>query len=411
MEYTTHRDGNVNITKGAKHIVKEWTVGVEVEHHARAQLLNATNLPFIEKHIAVMPDTHAGVGCTVGSVIATKKAIVPAFCGVDLGCGVEAVRTTLKASMLPDDLKKMRSAIESAVPHGFATKGRDHGSWGDPPAETNIAWMELEPGYKQIIEKHPKAKHKNPVSQLGTLGGGNHLIEICIDENDEVWFLLHSGSRGPGNKIGTHFIDLAKKDMRRYFINLPDENLAYFPEGTDYFQEYWRALAWAQRYAQVNRELMIQYIAKAVKKTKLVPKFELTDEYISCHHNYVARENHFGQNVLVTRKGAISAREGQGGVILGSMGTPSYVVKGLGCKESFCSASHGAGRRMSRTQAKNTITLKQHREATEGVECKKDASVLDESPAAYKSVEDVMKAQEELVEPVHRLKQVICIKG
>lgn len=411
MTFSTYRHNNINITKGGVHIIKEWTVGVYMEDHARAQLINAANLPFIEKHIAVMPDAHAGIGCTVGSVIPTKKAIVPAFVGVDLGCGVEAVRTTLKASMLPDDLKLIRSAIEATIPHGFSSKGRDSGSWEDAPAEVNIAWMGLEPGYKKVIEKHSKCTHKGPELQLGTLGSGNHLIELCIDENQDVWILLHSGSRGPGNKIGQYFIELAKKDMRRYFINLPDENLAYLPEGTDHFKDYWDALYWAQRYAKVNREVMIDLILKTLKKSKQVPKFEETDQYVSCHHNYVARENHFNQNILITRKGAISARKGEMGVILGSMGTPSHVVCGLGCKDSFTSASHGAGRKMSRTEARKTFTLKDHREATAHVECRKDADVIDETPGAYKSIDDVMEAQRDLVEVVHTLKQCVCIKG
>lgn len=407
----THKSGNTNITTGANVPIKEWTVDVQVEDHARAQLYNAANLPFIHKHIAVMPDVHAGIGCTVGSVIPTKKAVVPAMVGVDIGCGVEAVRTTLKASALPDSLKEMRSLIEKTIPHGFYPKGRDEGSWGNPPDEVSIAWMELEPGYKKIVEKHGKVQHKNPVSQLGTLGAGNHLYEVCIDQNDDVWLMLHSGSRGPGNKIGQYFIELAKKDMKKYFINLPDENLAYLPEGTEHFSDYWEALIWAQRYAKINRQLMISLVYKALRKSKLVPKFDLTDEYVSCHHNYATKENHFKEDLIITRKGAISARKGEMGVILSSMGTPSHIVRGLGCKDSFCSASHGAGRVMSRTQAKKTFTLKDHREATEGVECKKDKSVIDETPGAYKSIDAVMNSQKELVEPIYTLKQVVCVKG
>lgn len=407
-----YRHDNIHIIKGAKHIVKEWTVGVDVEDGARKQLFNAAQLPFIFRHVVAMPDCHEGVGCTVGSVIPTKHAIVPAFAGVDLGCGVEAVKTTLKASMLPTNLKKIRFAIEEEIPHGFYTKGPDLGSWSSDniPPEVNIAWMELEPKYKKIIEKHPKISHKDPISQLGTLGSGNHHIEICLDENNEVWIMLHSGSRGPGNRIGQYFIDLAKQDMKKYFINLPDDNLAYFPEGTDHFNEYWDALYWAQRYAKVNRELMIRLVVKALNKSNL-PKFELTDQYVSCHHNYVARENHFGQNVFITRKGAISAKPGELGVILGSMGTSSYIVRGLGNEDSFTSASHGAGRKMSRTEAKKQFTIEDHKEAIKGIECRIDADILDETPGAYKNIKDVIAAQSDLVDVIHTLNQVVCIKG
>ena len=407
---TTHRHDNINITVGANVPIKEWTVGVDVEEHARAQLFNAANLPFIFKHIAVMPDSHSGIGCTVGAVIPTSKAIVPAFVGVDIGCGVIAHKTTLKKSMLPKSLSEVRAVIEKAVPQGFDPKN-DTGSWGDIPTEANIAWMELEPGYKKLIQKHPKCSHKNPSGQLGTLGSGNHLYEVCYDENEEVWLLLHSGSRGPGNKIGTYFIDVAKRNMRDYFINLPDENLSYMPEGTDHFDDYWEAVQWAQRYAQVNRELMIDLSVKALRKSKIFPKFELTDDVVQCHHNYVARENHFKHNIFVTRKGAISAKKGEPGVILSSMGTPSRIVRGLGNPESFMSASHGAGRKMSRTAAKATFTLKDHRAAVEGIECRLDKDVIDETPGAYKDIDQIMKAQDDLVETVHTLKQVVCVKG
>jgi len=410
MSLTTHLHDNLNISVGAKNPIKEWTVGVEVEDSARAQLYNAANLPFIYKHIAVMADVHTGIGCTVGAVIPTYKAIVASFVGVDIGCGVSAHKTTLKRSMLPSSLAEVRAVIEAAVPHGM-TKGRDKGSWGDVPTEVNIAWMELEPGYRKIVQKHPKVSHKGPETQLGTLGGGNHLIEVCYDENEEIWFLLHSGSRGPGNRIGTHFIQLAKQEMNKFFIELPDDNLSYFPEGTEYFDDYWYAVVWAQRYAAVNRDLMIDQMEKALRKSKLVPKFELTDDVVKCHHNYVARENHFGKNVFVTRKGAISARKGEAGVILSSMGTPSRIVRGLGNPESFMSASHGAGRRMSRTEAKKTFTLKDHEASVQGIECRRDHDIIDETPRAYKSIDDVMEAQKDLVEVVHEIKQVVCIKG
>ena len=411
MDWTTYRQDNCNITIGAKFPIKEWTVGVEMEDHARAQLHNVANLPFIYKHIAVLPDAHAGIGCVVGSVVPTTKAISPAFVGVDLGCGCIAQKTTLKRSMLPSDLAALRKVIEQSIPHGFVAKGRDPGSWGNPPTEVNIAWMELEPGYKKIIEKHSKCTHKDPVSQFGTLGSGNHAYEVCYDENEEVWLLIHSGSRGPGNKMASYFISLAKQNMKKYYITLPDENLAYLPEGTDDFDDYMQVINWAQRYAKINRELMITLSAKGIVKSKLVPKFELTDDVVHCHHNYVSRENHFKHNVYVTRKGAISAKKGELGIILANMGTPSYIVSGLGNKESFMSASHGAGRRMSRTEAKQTFTLKDHKESVTGVECRLDKDILDETPKAYKDINAVMKAQEDLVEKVHELRQVICVKG
>jgi len=414
----TYRHDSINITTGAKNIIKEWTVGVPVEEGARKQLYNTAQMPFIFKHIAVMPDVHYGVGSTVGSVIPTVKAIIPAACGVDIGCGVNALKTTLKASHLPDNLAQIRSAIEKAVPHGRTDGGKknDRGAWGDTPSEINIAWAELEEGYKKIVTKTPslESRHgRTPFSHLGTLGGGNHFIEVCIDESENVWIMLHSGSRGVGNRIGTYFIEAAKKEMERWFINgsLPDINLSYLPEGSELFNDYIEAVGWAQSFARKNREQMMKATLKALKKTKGVPKFEATDMVISCHHNYIEKENHFGKNIWVTRKGAVRARKGDLSIIPGSMGAKSFIVRGLGCEDSFCSASHGAGRAMSREEAKRSFTLKDHREATEGVECKKDASVLDETPKAYKPIEAVMEAQKDLVEIVHTLKQIVCVKG
>ena len=406
----TYRHDDVEITKGYANIIKSWTVGVEVEDHAKAQLANVANLPFIFRHVAVMPDVHAGMGATIGSVIPTKGAIVPSAVGVDIGCGMIAHQTTLTKGMLPNDLAALRKAIESAVPHGYS-KGRDKGSWGDVPAEVNIAWMGLEGRYRKIIEKHPKISHKVPANQLGTLGTGNHFIEVTLDENDQVWIVLHSGSRGPGNRVGEYFIRLAKGLMEQYFIKLPDPSLAYLPEGTDAFDDYIEAVHWCQQYASTNRELMMDAVIKAMKRSKLVPKFEADKQVVNCHHNYVARENHYRQNIWVTRKGAVSARKGQLGIIPGSMGAKSYIVSGLGNPESFNSCSHGAGRLMSRTAAKKTFTLKDHREATKGIECRQDSSVLDETPGAYKDIDTVMEAQKTLVEPVHTLRQVICVKG
>ena len=301
---------------------------------------------------------------------------------------------------------------QAAVPHGRTANGGpgDRGAWGDLPSEVAAAWNELDETYKAIITKFPKLGRGSSVHHLGTLGTGNHFIEMCLDEAGHVWFMLHSGSRGVGNRIGSFFIELAKKDMRTWMVNLPDENLAYLPEGTEHFWEYWKAVSWAQKFAAKNRELMMHAVVKAARSTKL-PAFELTDVAVNCHHNYVAREHHYGADVLVTRKGAVRAAEGDLGIIPGSMGAKSFIVRGKGNPESFCSCSHGAGRKMSRTAAKKTFTLKDHEEATMGIECRKDADVIDETPAAYKSIDDVMHAQRELVDIVHTLRQVVCVKG
>lgn len=391
--------------------IKAWTVGVPFEAEAEAQLRRVAELPFVHKWVAVMPDVHVGVGATVGTVVATKGAIVPAAVGVDIGCGMMAVRTTLTASQLPDNLFGLRSAIEAAVPHGRTDNGgrADRGAWHDLPADVSEAWAELAPGYDAILEKHRKLDRGATSGHLGTLGTGNHFIEVCLDEADHVWFMLHSGSRGVGNRIGSHFIELAKKDMRRWMVSLPDQNLAYLPEGTEHFGDYWSAVGWAQKFAAKNRELMMKAVVRAAKAH--LTDLELTDVAVNCHHNYVAREHHYDADVLVTRKGAVSAKEGELGIIPGSMGARSFIVKGKGNHESFCSCSHGAGRKMSRTAAKRTFTMNDHEEATRGIECRKDADVIDETPAAYKSIEDVMNAQRELVDVVHTLRQVVCVKG
>lgn len=412
-----YRHDDINIVTGAVSPIKEWTVGVDVEDGARKQLFNVANMPFIYKWIAAMPDVHTGIGATVGSVIPTTKAIIPAAVGVDLGCGMMAVQTTLKASHLPDSLAKIRSAIEEAVPHGRTDNGGIHdiGSWrSEIPSIVEIEWMGLEPGYKKIVEKHAKLQTRQPPeNQLGTLGTGNHFIEVCLDEEDSVWVMLHSGSRGVGNRVGSYFIELAKKEAEKWFINnsLPDINLAYLPEDSLYFNDYVEAVHWAQRFALSNRELMMRLVLKTLKDCKGIPKFETTDIAVNCHHNYVEKEMHFGKNVWVTRKGAIRARKGELGVIPGSMGAKSFIVRGLGNRDSFESASHGAGRKMSRTEARNTFTLKDHREAVAGIECRVDADVIDETPGAYKPIDDVMNAQKNLVKIIHELKQVVCIKG
>jgi tRNA-splicing ligase RtcB (3'-phosphate/5'-hydroxy nucleic acid ligase) len=393
--------------------IKAWTQGVPFEGEAEAQLRRVAALPFIHKWVAVMPDVHAGIGATVGSVVATKGAIIPAAVGVDIGCGMIAARTTLRAVDLPDNLRGLRSAIEAAVPHGRTAHGGagDRGAWHHLPKPVAEAWKELLPGYETLTELFPKLARGATESQLGTLGTGNHFIEVCLDESDQVWFMLHSGSRGVGNRIGSHFIELAKKDMRKWLINLPDENLAYLPEGTDHFGQYWSAVSWAQKFAAKNRELMMHAVVAAARSTSKLPPFELTDTAVNCHHNYVAREHHYGEDVLVTRKGAVRAAEGQLGIIPGSMGAKSFIVRGKGNPESFCSCSHGAGRKMSRTAAKKQFTVADHALATQGIECRKDADVIDETPAAYKSIDDVMNAQRELVDIVHTLRQVVCVKG
>ncbi len=392
--------------------VKMWTHGVPVEPEAMQQLSNTARLPVVFKHVAAMPDVHLGIGATVGSVVPTIKAIIPAAVGVDIGCGMMAAKTTLRAEDLPDNLGPLRSAIERAVPHGFSprNRGRDHGAWENPPDRVDQAWSTLADEFDALCELHPRLKQTNNRKHLGTLGTGNHFIEVCLDEAGFVWFMLHSGSRGVGNAIGTHFIELAKKDAERNQRNLPDKDLAYFEEGAQYFGDYVRAVSWAQKFAMRNREVMMANLIAVVRQ--VIPKpFESHVEAVNCHHNYVQKEHHFGEDVFVTRKGAVSAKRGQLGIIPGSMGARSYIVRGLGNPESFESCSHGAGRVMSRTKAKKMFTVQDHIKATEGVECRKDADVIDEIPMAYKDIDAVMEAQKDLVEVVHTLKQVVCVKG
>jgi tRNA-splicing ligase RtcB len=407
-------DATYNVMKPDNGVpIKAWTKGVPLEDAARQQLLNVAQLPFIYKWVAAMPDVHWGIGATVGSVIPTCGAIIPAAVGVDIGCGMMAVQTSLHANDLPDNLHGIRTAIEKAVPHGRTDNGRanDRGAWSDAPSHHAEVWAKMEPAYKAIVDKYPKLDHKQRVNHLGTLGTGNHFIEVCLDESENVWFLLHSGSRGVGNRFGTFFIELAKNDMRQWMINLPDQDLAYLPQGTEHFEDYVRAVHWAQDYALANRDLMMRNMIAAVKGSGEVPAFEANMEVVSCHHNYVTWEHHYGENVLITRKGAVRAREGDMGIIPGSMGARSYIVRGKGNPESFMSCSHGAGRAMSRTEAKRRFSLDDHAKATAGVECRKDADVIDETPMAYKSIDAVMEAQRDLVDVVHTLRQVVCVKG
>ncbi len=389
--------------------VKIWTRDIEPE--ALRQLLNIADLPIVHGHVAAMPDVHAGIGATVGSVIPTLHAIIPAAVGVDIGCGMNAVRTSLVAGDLPDNLRGLRLAIEESIPVGF----NQHAASRMRGSALQRIGRTLNDRLDVIVGKHPglmkmqRRFNETWLCQIGTLGGGNHFIELCLDEADRVWIMLHSGSRGIGNVLGRYFIEAARKDMRRHQIRLPDQDLAYFSEGSDLFDDYVEAVEWAQDYALLNRSRMMAAIVEAMKP--LLPGFRLEEEAINCHHNYVAREEHFGERLFITRKGAISARHGELGIIPGSMGARSYIVRGLGNPASFCSCSHGAGRRMSRSAAKRRFDRFDLEAQTAGVECRKDGGVVDEIPAAYKDIDQVMENQRDLVEPVHTLKQVLCVKG
>ncbi|MDJ0776827.1 MAG: RtcB family protein [Gammaproteobacteria bacterium] len=385
--------------------VLAWTD--EIEASARDQLKRMANLPVVHGHIAVMPDVHTGRGATVGSVIPTRGAIIPAAVGVDIGCGMCAVRTTLRASALPESLREVRARIERAVPVGF-----DMHSGRRARARAASA---VEPGLRRILDKHPgienrKARQRDAwARQLGTLGGGNHFIELCLDESDRVWVMLHSGSRGIGNRIGQYFIDRAREAIARSGVQLPDRDLAYLVEGSGLFVDYWEALNWAQVYAARNREEMLELVLDAM--ARCLPRFELEDAAINCHHNYSAIETHDGSEMYITRKGAIRAGAGELGIIPGSMGARSYIVRGLGNRKSFCSCAHGAGRRMSRSAARRRYSRDDLVAQTEGIECRKDPAVIDEIPAAYKDIDTVMENQLDLVETVATLKQVVCVKG
>jgi len=379
----------------------------EIEPAARAQLVNVSKLPIVHHHVAAMPDVHLGIGATVGSVIPTLHAIIPAAVGVDIGCGMMAARLSLSADRLDEMvLKKTFDQVSRDVPVGFAQHEdrdvRDH------------AAKRFKKQLGSILEKHPgiqkrKGKKSSWAHQLGTLGGGNHFIEICLDESGQVWVMLHSGSRGIGNAIGTYFIELAKKDALKNNVHLPDADLAYFPEGAQHFDDYVEAVGWAQDYARANREEMMDLVLEAMRRH--LPAFEVTGAAVNCHHNYVERERHFGEEVWLTRKGAIRARAGELGIIPGSMGARSYIVRGKGAAESFHSCAHGAGRKMSRNAAQKAFSLEDLRTQTEGVVCRKDKGVLDEIPGAYKNIDEVMANQSDLVEVVHTLKQVLCVKG
>jgi tRNA-splicing ligase RtcB len=393
--------------------VKAWVRGVALEDAARDQVYNVARLPFVGPWVAVMPDVHWGIGATVGSVIPTRGAIVPAAVGVDIGCGMMAVRTSLRAEDLPDDLGAVRAAIERAIPHGRTAGGgaNDRGAWRTLPEPVVAAWKTLEGRFDGIAARHRRVGRGNTANHLGTLGTGNHFIEVCLDEAKRVWFVLHSGSRGVGNRIGTYFIERARASLEGKESALADRDLAWLEEGTPLFDDYVAAVSWAQDFALENRRLMMTSVANAVRAVPGMPPFEAHLEAVNCHHNYVARERHAGQDLLVTRKGAVRAGLGEMGIIPGSMGARTYVVRGKGNPDSFESCSHGAGRAMSRGEAKRRFSVADHAAATAHVECRKDAAVVDETPMAYKDIDAVMEAQRDLVEVAHTLSQVVCVKG
>ncbi len=398
----------LELNKNAKNGMKPVKIFTrDVGNTALSQLKNLSQLPIIHSHIAAMPDVHAGIGATVGSVIPTKQAIIPAAVGVDIGCGMNAVRLSLKAFQLPNRLKEIRNAIERAVPVG----ARAH----KMISARDASCRKLQTGIDNIFNKHPallkmlKKPRQTWVQQLGTLGSGNHFIEICIDENQDVWIMLHSGSRGIGNAIGRYFIQKAKREMENHLRNLPDRDLSYFSEGNENFNDYIDAVNWAQQYAFYNRVEMMGLVTRAI--APFLPPLKATKEAINCHHNYVNKEQHFGAEVYITRKGAISAMDGELGIIPGSMGTKSYIVRGKGNPDSFCSCAHGAGRAMTRTAARKKFRRKDMEQQTRGIECRKDSGVIDEIPAAYKNIDEVMANQTDLIEVVHELKQVLCVKG
>jgi len=395
--------------QGANAPIKAWVKGVPVEHEAQNQLRNVASLPFIHSHIAVMPDVHFGIGATVGSVIPTKGAIIPAAVGVDIGCGMMAVRTSLTANDLPDSLSRIRGAIERNVPHGNGPNGNHR----ETPSSVETSYRDsgLDDRYRAIIDKHPKASAKAQTAQLATLGGGNHFIEVCLDEEDRVWVMLHSGSRGSGNAIGKYFIERAKEELLRRELgyHVPDKDLAFFLEGEELFDDYVAAVGWAQDYARTNREVMMERTLRALRDN--LPKFKLEKHAVNCHHNYVARERHFGADVFVTRKGAVRAGEGELGIIPGSMGAKSFIVRGKGNADSFHSCSHGAGRAMSRQAARRSLDIKDFRQAMDGIVCRCQPELLDESPMAYKDIAAVIAAQRDLVDVIHTLRPLAVEKA
>lgn len=362
---------------------------------------NVASLPFVFKHVALMPDVHLGKGALVGSVVATKDAILPAAVGVDIGCGMSAVKTPFTADQLEGKLKQIRLDIEAAIPVGFNE---------NKEVDKAVAnWQ----GWREFKDLHTGVQHleAKALKQMGSLGGGNHFIEVCLDADNQVWLMLHSGSRNIGNMLAQRHIETAKELIKLSQTKLPDPELSYFVQGTPEFQAYWHDLQWAQHYAKFNRDVMMARFERVVEKHLVGGKPTKPLLQVNCHHNYAEKEVHFGEEVYVTRKGAVRAREEDYGIIPGSMGAKSYIVKGKGNCDSYCSCSHGAGRLMSRNKAKNTYTLDDLIQQTKGIECRKDEGVLDEIPAAYKPIDQVMENQADLVEVVATLKQVVCVKG
>lgn len=391
--------------------LKLWTQGVHVAESAIEQLESTAKLPIILGHIAVMPDVHYGKGATIGSVIPTKGAIIPSAVGVDIGCGMQAARTSIHKAELKGRWEEVRSALERAIPHGRSRNGGrgDRGAWGNLPIEVADIWQKGELGerYKEITSKDPELHTPNNAAHLGTLGTGNHFVEICSDGEDIIWVMLHSGSRGPGARIANIYMARAAKDAQKRNLTLPHKDLSYLSEGTKHFEGYIKSMLWAQDFAKANRDLMMDAALNALGKAAALQVFFRED----CHHNFSSLETHFGEQIWVTRKGATRAQIGEWGIIPGSMGTGSHIVKGLGNCQSYHSCSHGAGRMMSRTVAKETISLSDHAKAMKGIECRLDAGVLDESPAAYKDLSRVLAAQNDLIKSVYQLRQLVNVKG
>jgi tRNA-splicing ligase RtcB (3'-phosphate/5'-hydroxy nucleic acid ligase) len=433
MEPTQQREPQFSVIEGTGAVIKAWNRGVPFEAGAITQTQKVASLPFV-KGVALMPDCHIGYGCTVGSVIAADGAICPSIVGVDIGCGMIAVRTNLTYEDVAGKTKQIYDAIYKAVPTGRTNDGGegDRGAWHDVPLDISDIWFkEFFLDYEYLCAKHPGARSKNAAKQLGTLGTGNHFIEVCCETNFggehyppnlhtiPIWIVIHSGSRGLGNRIGTYFTNLAKEQCDKYFITLPDPDLAYFPKGNPEYDDYIAALKLAQKFAWRNREIMMWRVLEAIGAQHLTLPVS-TDHalyaedgpsFVHCHHNYMNIEKHFGKNLIITRKGAVRAETGDLAVIPGSMGARTYIARGLGSRDSYCSCSHGAGRQMGRNQARKTITVAEHVAATQGIECCKTEDVIDESPAAYKSIEAVMAAQSDLVEPILALRQIVCVKG
>jgi tRNA-splicing ligase RtcB (3'-phosphate/5'-hydroxy nucleic acid ligase) len=394
--------------------VRMWTKGVPVEDEARAQIAKLASLPILGGPVSIMPDVHLGRGATVGSVVATRGAIIPAAVGVDIGCGMVALRTSLTAADLPDSLAAIRAQIERDVPVGFDAHRRPvvDERRGDDAERLRARMAALRGRYEDlaVVRTLGRYDHARVWNQIGTLGGGNHFIELCLDEAQRVWVMLHSGSRNVGNRIGEVAIAEARRIAERENRHLPDRDLAWLTEGSPEFDRYVAGLRWAQDYAALNRDVMLHLVLRALARF-FAQDIAVRESAVNCHHNYADVEEHFGRPLWITRKGAVSAREGELGIIPGSMGARSFIVRGRGNPASYHSCSHGAGRAMSRNEARRRYTRADLAAQTAGVECRKDAAVVDELPAAYKDLDAVMAAQSDLVDVVHTLKQVLCVKG